>query len=75
MKVYRPSIEMLDKLNKVIQSCTTTKQLAGARKYCDLFCNSLPESKAWDIDQWIENVQLKSMLNKAINDKYLELMK
>lgn len=74
LKVKRPNVAALNKLNRVIQLCTTLKQLDGAIKYCNLYVNTLPDdSSLYSWDQFWENRNVIEMLDDALRAKRLEL--
>ena len=73
MKIQRPSVEMLNKLNRVIQLCTTHKQLDGAVNYCMLYCNTLPYGNFFNVEQYFESQSVQKMLLDALDAKRGEL--
>jgi len=73
MKIKRPSVYMLNKLNRVIQLCTTEKQLDGAANYCNLYIDTLYNESQTNYNQYWENKSVHRMLAKALRIKRLEL--
>lgn len=65
-------VELLGKVNKVIQSCTTQKQLKTAEKYCELFLQSL-ELDCYLISGIHEYFDIQRMLTRDLNKKRREL--
>jgi len=75
MKIKRPSVYMLNKLNRVIQLCTTEKQLDGAVNYCNLYVDTLFNESQTHWKQYWENESVHKMLAEALTTKRLELKK
>lgn len=74
MSIKRPSVAMLNKLDRVIRLCTTVQQLDGARKYCKLYVETLPYSDYMiNFSQFLDNESVIRMLNGALNSKRMEL--
>ena len=70
-----PDVKMLNKLNRVIQLCKTDKQLDGAKKYCQLYFDTLYRNiDAFTyFDQIDINDSIKRMINADIRRKQREL--
>ena len=61
---------LLNKVNKVIQSCTTLEQLASAERYSRLYLNQIP---ATNINEVVRHSRVSRILGKDIETKREEI--